>query len=235
MAHEGDPALRVFLVDDHEVVRSGLMVFLEDEPDLEVVGAAPGGREALEDLDRLDGEGRLPHVVLMDLEMAPMDGIELTLQIRARHPDVEVVALTSFGENERITAALEAGASGYLLKDADPDKIATAIRAAHRGDLQLDAAVTRQLIDSLRSQEHDDPISTLTERERDVLRLLAAGKANKEIAAELVISERTARTHVSNLLGKLRVRSRTQAALLAIRAGFDQRSGEGPDEPRSDR
>jgi DNA-binding NarL/FixJ family response regulator len=234
MAHESDPALRVFVVDDHEVVRSGLIVFLEDEPDLEVVGAAAGGQEALEELDRLDSEGRQPHVVLMDLEMAPMDGIELTRQIRARHSEVEVVALTSFGENERVTAALEAGASGYLLKDADPDKIAMTIRGAHRGDLQLDPALTRQLIESLTSQEPPDPISRLTNRERDILRLLVAGKANKDIAAELVISERTARTHVSNVLGKLRVQSRTQAALLAIREGFDLRPGDDQGTSRQD-
>lgn len=222
-------ALSVFVVDDHEVVRRGLLAFLDDEPDLEVVGAAAGGEEALECLGRLDSEGRRPDVVLMDLKMAPMDGIESTRHIRARYPDVEVVALTSFGEEEWVSAALEAGASGYLLKEADPDEIAAAIRAAHRGELQLDPAVTRPLLASL-TQQREDLLSKLTPREREILRLVGAGKANKEIAAELVISERTARTHVSNLLGKLRVSSRTQAALLAVREGLVP----GPDSAQVD-
>ena len=128
----------MLVVDDHAVVRRGLLAFLDSEPDLEVVGEADGGTQALDLLARLDAEGRRPDVVVMDLQMEPLDGIESTRQIRARYDDVEVVALTSFAEEERVHAALEAGASGYLLKDADADEVAAAVRAAHRGELQLD-------------------------------------------------------------------------------------------------
>jgi DNA-binding NarL/FixJ family response regulator len=210
-------SITVVLVDDHAVVRRGLCAFLDSEPDFEVVGDADGGTQALDLLARLDGEGRRPDVVVMDLQMEPVDGIESTRQIRARYDDVEVVALTSFGEEERVHAALDAGASGYLLKDADADEVAAAVRAAHRGELQLDAAVARHLMSSLGMAPRDDPAAELTARELEVLRLVGAGKANKEIAAELYISERTVRTHVSNVLAKLRLSSRTQAALWAVR------------------
>jgi DNA-binding NarL/FixJ family response regulator len=156
----------------------------------------------------------------MDLQMAPVDGIEATREIRSRYHDVEVVALTSFGEEERIHAALEAGASGYLLKDSDAHEVAAAIRAAHRGELQIDPAVARGLMSSLGAAGGVDPTADLTTRELEVLRLLGVGKANKQIAAELEISERTARTHVSNILGKLGLSSRTQAALWAVREGL---------------
>jgi DNA-binding NarL/FixJ family response regulator len=210
----------VLVVDDHAVVRRGLKAFLDSEPDLEVVGEAGGGAQALELLARLASEGRSPHVVVMDLQMEPLDGIESTRQIRSRHSEVEVVALTSFGEEERVHAALEAGASGYLLKDSDADEVSTAIRAAHRGELPLDPAIARGLTSSLRAESRAGPDAELTARELEILRLLGAGKANKEIAAELQISERTARTHVSNILGKLGLTSRTQAALWAVREGL---------------
>ena len=206
--------IRVVVVDDHAVVRSGLLAFLEGESDLEVVGAAEGGAEALELLARLDGEGRRPDVVLMDLQMGPVDGIESTRRIRERYDDVEVVALTSFGEPERVQRAVEAGASGYLLKDADADEVAAAIRAAHRGELQLDAAIARRLMSTL--QESGSTVG-LTARELDVVALIGEGKANKEIALQLGIGERTARTHVSNILRKLGLTSRTQLALWAVR------------------
>jgi DNA-binding NarL/FixJ family response regulator len=156
----------------------------------------------------------------MDLQMEPVDGIESTRRIRARYSDLEVVVLTSFGDEERVHAALEAGASGYLLKDADADEVGAAIRAAHRGELQLDPAVARRLMSSLRGPAGDGQAVELTSRELEVLRLVGAGKANKEIASELQISERTARTHVSNILGKLGLSSRTQAALWAVREGL---------------
>jgi DNA-binding NarL/FixJ family response regulator len=210
----------VLVVDDHAVVRRGLLAFLDSEPDLEVVGEAEGGAQALELLARLGSEDRRPHVVLMDLAMEPLDGIEATRQIRSRYSDVEVVALTSFGEEERVHAALEAGASGYLLKDSDADEVSAAIRAAHRGELLLDPAIARGLTSSLRAESRDGPDAELTTRELEILRLLGAGKTNKEIAAELQISERTARTHVSNILGKLDLTSRTQAALWAVRQGL---------------
>jgi DNA-binding NarL/FixJ family response regulator len=218
-ADPGD-TIRVLIVDDHAVVRRGLLDFLGSEPDVEVVGDADGGTQALDLLVQLDSEGRRPDVVVMDLQMAPPDGIEVTRQIRARYDDIEVVALTSFGEEERVYAALEAGASGYLLKDSDADEVAAAVRAAHRGELQLDPAVARRLALSLHAGPRNDPKAVLTDRELEVLRLLGGGKANKVIAAELSISERTARTHVSNILGKLDLSSRTQAALWAVREGL---------------
>jgi DNA-binding NarL/FixJ family response regulator len=224
MAVEDAEAIRVLVVDDHAVVRRGLFAFLDGEPDIDVVGEADGGSEALEALTRLDSEGRRPHVVLMDLQMEPVGGIESTRQIRARYDDVEVVALTSFGEQERVHAALQAGASGYLLKDADVDEVAVAVRAAHRGELQLDPAVARRLTASLRSTSDEDSARELTSRELDVLRLLGAGESNKGIAAALGIGERTARAHVSHILAKLGLSSRTQAALWAAREGVADRS-----------
>jgi DNA-binding NarL/FixJ family response regulator len=208
------------VVDDQPVVRRGLKAFLDSEPELEVVGEAEGGMRALDLLASLTAEGRRPHVVLMDLQMEPIDGIESTRQIRARYSEVEVVALTSFGEDERVHAALEAGASGYLLKDSDADEVSAAIRAAHRGELPLDPAISRGLALSLRQEPRERAESELTARELEIVRLLGAGKSNKEIAAELQISERTARTHVSNILGKLGLTSRTQAALWAVRQGL---------------
>jgi DNA-binding NarL/FixJ family response regulator len=210
----------VLVVDDHAVVRRGLKAFLDSESDLEVVGDAEGGAQALELLARLASEGRRPHVVLMDLQMEPLDGIESTRRIRSRYSEVEVVALTSFGEDKRVHAALEAGASGYLLKDSDADEVSAAIRAAHRRELPLDPAIARGLTASLRAKSRDGPDAELTARELEVLRLLGAGRSNKEIAGELQISERTARTHVSNILGKLELSSRTQAALWAVREGL---------------
>jgi DNA-binding NarL/FixJ family response regulator len=220
MAAKHAEAIRVFVVDDHAVVRRGLFAFLEGEPDIEVVGDAESADEALERLEQLEAEGRLPHVVLMDLQMEPVDGIESTRLIRALYDDLEVVALTSFGEVERVHAALEAGASGYLLKDADVDEVTVAVRAAHRGELQLDPAVARRLTASLRAAETDDGAGSLTSRELDVLRLLGGGHANKAIAAELGITERTTRAHVSSILAKLGLSSRTQAALWANREGI---------------
>ena len=220
MAAEPEQAIGVLVVDDHEVVRRGLQAFLDGEADLEVIGAADGADEALDVIARLDSEGRPPSVVLMDLKMSPVDGIEATRRIRTRHADVEVVVLTSFGEEERVHAALEAGASGYLLKDADAGEVVAAIRAAHRGELQLDPGIARRLMSSLGLGGHERLSEALTARELEVLTLVGAGKANKEIAAELDISERTARTHVSNLLRKLGLGSRTQAALWAVREGL---------------
>ena len=152
--------------------------------------------------------------------MEPVDGIESTRRIRALYSDIEVVALTSFADEERVHAALKAGASGYVLKDSDADEVAAAVRAAHRGELIIDPLVARRLMSSLREGREADLVSELTSRELDVLRLVAAGEPNKEIANELDISERTARTHVSRILRKLRLSSRTQAALWAVRQGL---------------
>ena len=220
MPPEPEERITVLVVDDHAVVRRGLLAFLDSEPDLTVVGDAGGGKQALEMLERLDADGHRPDVILMDLQMEPLDGIESTRAVRARYDDVEVVALTSFAEEERVHAALEAGASGYLLKDADAGEVAQAVRAAHRGEVQVDPAVARRLMSSLRAGPRGDLTEELTPREVEVLRLVGAGKANKEIAGELVITERTARTHVSNILAKLGLSSRTQAALWAVREGL---------------
>jgi DNA-binding NarL/FixJ family response regulator len=219
MSPESDDRIRVVVVDDHAVVRRGLRAFLDSEPDLEVVGAAEGGTQALDLLEGLDPRRR-PRVVVMDLQMRPVDGIESTRRIRARYDDVEVVVLTSFADDELVRAALEAGASGYLLKDADAYEIAAAVRAAARGELQIDPAVAQRLLSSLSAASRVDAKTELTVRELEVLRLVGAGRANKEIANQLGISERTARTHVSNILGKLGLASRTQAALWAVREGL---------------
>jgi DNA-binding NarL/FixJ family response regulator len=223
----GDESIGVVVVDDHEVVRRGLLAFLDSEPDIEVLGQAGGGAQALELLASMDAEGRRPDVIVMDLQMTPIDGIESTRRVRALYSDIEVVALTSFAEEERVHAALEAGASGYLLKDSDADDVAAAVRAAHRGELQLDPVIAKRLMSSLRGRRGDQPASELTSRELDVLRLVAAGKPNKQIASELEISERTARTHVSRILRKLRLSSRTQAALWAVREGLVEVEPEG--------
>ena len=208
------------MVDDHEVVRRGLLAFLDSEPDIDVVGEAGGGAQAIDLLASMESEGRRPDVVVMDLQMAPIDGIESTRRVRALYDDIEVVALTSFAEEERVHAALQAGASGYVLKDSDADDVAAAVGLRTEARLQIDPVVARRLT-SLHSQaQDDDPISELTPRELDVLRLVAAGKPNKQIAAELVISERTVRTHVSRILRKLGLSSRTQAALWAVREGL---------------
>jgi DNA-binding NarL/FixJ family response regulator len=221
VAPEQAESIGVLVVDDHEVVRRGLLAFLGSEPDIDVVGQAAGGAEALELLAAMESDGRRPDVIVMDLQMAPVDGIESTRQIRARYGDVKVVALTSFAEEDRVHAALQAGASGYILKDSDADDVAAAVRAAHRGEVKIDALVARRLMSSIRHPaETDHRASDLTSRELDVLRLVAAGKPNKQIAAELSISERTARTHVSRILRKLRLTSRTQAALWAVREGL---------------
>ncbi|HEX5240369.1 MAG TPA: response regulator transcription factor [Candidatus Limnocylindrales bacterium] len=206
-----DAPIRVLLVDDHAVVRTGLRSFFDLLDDIDVVGEAGDGREAIEQARDLQ-----PDVVLMDLLMPNVDGIAATAVIRAELPETEVVALTSFIEEDKVTAALEAGASGYLLKDADAEEVAAAVRAAHAGEVHLDPAVARVLAERLRHRATTPEPEPLTERERDVLRLVGQGMSNKEIAAALVITERTARTYVSNILGKLGLASRTQAALYAV-------------------
>jgi DNA-binding NarL/FixJ family response regulator len=204
--------IRVLIVDDHQVVRAGLRVFLDLLDDIEVIGEASDGSEGVAMARRL-----VPDVVLMDLMMPRMDGITAIGRIREDLPEVEVVAMTSFIEEEKVTGALEAGAAGYLLKDAAPDEVASAIRDARDGNVHLDPAVARLLAQRMRRRPAEEaPAEPLTERERDVLRLLGKGHSNKEIAAALFITERTARTYVSNILGKLGLASRTQAALWAV-------------------
>jgi DNA-binding NarL/FixJ family response regulator len=158
----------------------------------------------------------VPDVILMDLVMPQLDGIGAISRIKAAQPDVQIVALTSFIEEEKVTAALEAGASGFILKDADADDVATAIRAAHNDEVHLDPAAARILASGMRHRRDHQPAESLTERELEVLGLVGKGLSNKEIATDLGITERTARTHVSNILGKLDLQSRTQAALYAV-------------------
>jgi DNA-binding NarL/FixJ family response regulator len=210
--------LRVFLVDDHGVVRSGMRAYLSMLDDVEVVGEAGNGRQALDRIAALEPTDELPDVVLMDLLMPAMDGIEATGEIKRRWPSVEVVAVTSFLEEGKVRAALEAGAAGYLLKDAEADEVAAAIRAAARGEVHLDPAVARQLTASLRAPQVG--AATLTPREREVLELIADGRSNRQIGRALGVTERTARTHVSNILAKLGLASRTQAAMWAVREGI---------------
>jgi len=203
--------IRVLLVDDHAVVRMGLRAFFDLLPDIDVVGEAADGSEGVAMCRRLT-----PDVVLMDLLMPNMDGVTAIARIKAELPETEIVTMTSFIEEEKVTAALEAGASGYVLKDAEAEEVAQAIRAAHAGEVHLDPQVARLLAQRMRAKKEPEPVEPLTEREKDVMRLLAQGMSNKDIGARLFITERTARTYVSNILGKLGLASRTQAALWAV-------------------
>jgi DNA-binding NarL/FixJ family response regulator len=215
---------RVFLVDDHKMVRTGLAAYLATEPGMTVVGEESDGRRALDALAVLAGAGQLPDVVLMDLQMPTMDGVAATAEIKRRWPDVEVVAVTSFVEEERVRAALEAGATGYLLKDADASEVAAAVSAAVAGEVHLDPAAARALTAALRAPR--SAADTLTAREREVLVLLATGGTNRQIGRHLGVAERTARTHVSNILAKLGLASRTQAAMWAVREGLVSAEGQ---------
>src|SRR5829696_916081 len=210
-------AIRIVIADDHQVVRQGLRMFLALDPDLEVVGEAENGAQAV------DLAGLLtPDVVLMDILMPVMGGIEAIGIIRTRYPETEVVAMTSVLENAAVVGAVRAGAIGYLLKTTDADALCAAIRAAAAGRVQLapEAAALLMREVQLPASAAVPGIDALTDRETDVLRLVARGRANKEIARDLGIGEKTVKTHVSNVLAKLGVQSRTQAALHAARVGL---------------
>ncbi len=208
----GAMAIRILITDDHGVVRQGLRMFLSLEPDLEVVGEASNGREAL----ALARELR-PDVVLMDLLMPVMDGIAATEAIRSELPEVEVIALTSVLEDTSVSGAVRAGAIGYLLKDTDAEELKRAIQAAAEGRVHLAPEAAARLMREVRAPESPED---LTEREAEVLRLVARGHANKQIASSLFVSEKTVKAHVSSILMKLGVQSRTQAALHAVRTGL---------------
>jgi two-component system, NarL family, response regulator LiaR len=210
--------IKVLIVDDHQVVRQGLRTFLELQEDIRVVGEAGDGIAALEKIVQLS-----PDVVLMDLVMPRLDGIETTRQLKAIDPKVKVIALTSFTEDENVFPAIQAGASSYLLKDVSPDELVEAIRAAYRGEARLHPQVQRKLMEQVALQgelTHKPSGGHLTERELEVVQLVAQGRSNHEIAEKLVISEKTVKTHISNVLSKLHLGDRTQLAIYALKKGL---------------
>lgn len=209
--------IRVMLVDDHTVVRRGLRMVFDAEDDFEIVGEAENGQQALTRAAELQ-----PDVVVMDLLMPVMNGVDATRAIRAAHPGIEVVALTSVLEDRMVIDVVEAGAAGYMLKESRPDDLFEAVRAAARGEVRLDPRAQQRLVREVRAPQVREP---LTEREIEVLKLIASGATNKSIAQRLDVAEATVKTHVSNLLSKLALKSRTQAALYALREGLVEREG----------
>jgi NarL family two-component system response regulator LiaR len=210
------PLIRVLLVDDHSVVRKGMRAVLSTEADIEVVDEASDGEEALVQAAALQ-----PNVILMDLVMPKMDGIEATRQVTTRQPGVRVLVLTSFVAHDKVFPAIKAGALGYVLKDTGPDDLVHAIRQVHSGERMLEPDIARKVLFEMAQPPKQPPTpDPLTSRELDVLRLIAQGMSNREIAEDLVLAEKTVRAHVSNILGKLHLASRTQAALYALKEGF---------------
>jgi len=220
--------IRVLLVDDHAIVRDGIHSLLKTQPDIEVVGEAGNGRDAVSQAESLQ-----PDVVLMDLVMPGMDGIEAIRLIVDGQPDSRILVLTSFSAEDKVFPAIKAGAMGYLLKDCDSEELVRAIRQVHQGESSLHPRIARMLLREMGAADRPSPsgsepppaavrpaVDPLTERELDVLKLVAHGKSNREIADELVVAEGTVRTHVSNILSKLHLASRTQATLFALREGL---------------
>ena len=209
--------ISVLIVDDHAVLRYGLKSLLDLQEEIELVGEAANGQEAVEQVRQL-----VPDVVLMDLAMPEMDGIEATRRIRALSPSTKIVVLTSFRDDENVFSAIKAGAMGYLLKNIGPADLVKAIVAAYHGETQLHPEIAKQLMDEfiLKPTQPATPIGELTGRELAVLRLVAQGQRNRDIAQNLVISEKTVKTHVSNILSKLHLTDRTQAAIYAFREGL---------------
>ena len=205
-------ATKILLVDDHSVVRQGLRLFLDMEDDFEIVGEAENGLQALEKIEELK-----PDVVLMDLMMPEMDGIEAIEKGKVKFPDVEFIALTSVLEDRSLVKAVKSGAIGFLLKNTEADELCRNIKAAARGVVQLSPEAARRLMTALQAE---DPLSDLTEREHEVLIALSKGLSNQDIAEQLSVTEKTVKTHVSNVLSKLNVKSRTQAAVYAWQTGL---------------
>jgi DNA-binding NarL/FixJ family response regulator len=214
--------IKVLIADDHHVVRRGLLFFLKTQKDIEVVGEAKNGLEAVQLVESLQ-----PDVVLMDLVMPEMDGIQATEQIKAKWPDVKVLMLTSFSDQDHIVPALQAGASGYQLKDIEPDELVESIRQIMRGENTIHPEANMQLEKGLRENENKPHVKNpLTPREQDVLAELTKGKSNREIASSLYVTEKTVKTHISNIFHKLDVQDRTQAALYAVKNGLTEGSGQ---------
>lgn len=213
-------AIRVILVDDHNIVRLGLKAYFATLPDIQVVGEASTGEEAV----RLAAD-LVPDVALMDLLMPGMDGVEATRRIKKVSPHTQVIVVTSYHEDEHIFPAIRAGALSYVLKDIDPDELAAAIRHAAVGEAMINPRVAARMVRELHGGSDDKAVlfNELTDREMEVLRQIAAGKSNREIAASLVISEKTVKTHITNILTKLHLSDRTQAAVLAWQEGIVRR------------
>lgn len=203
------------IVDDHPIVRQGLRTFLETQHDIEILSEAADGESAVDQIAE-----SVPDVVLMDLVLPGIDGIEATRRARELSPNTKVIVLTSFAEDEKVFPAIKAGAAGYLLKDVEPTQLAEAIRSVHGGEALLHPTVAARLMQEVSSEQRSAPGGHLTERELEVLRLIARGMSNREISRELTVSEKTVKTHVSNILAKLHLADRTQAALYAVRRGL---------------
>ncbi|BCB02847.1 response regulator [Bacillus sp. KH172YL63] len=204
--------IRVLIADDHHVVRRGLVFFLKTQKDIDIVGEAKDGAEAVRLAHSLK-----PDIILMDLMMPVMDGIQATMEIKALHPEVQVLMLTSFSDQNHVIPAIEAGAAGYQLKDIEPDELVNSIRKLLSGENSLHPKATNHLLTRISKQEPPHKMDELTKRERDVLIELTKGKSNKEIASSLYITEKTVKTHISNIFSKLEVADRTQAALYAVK------------------
>ncbi|NOU92727.1 response regulator [Paenibacillus sp. LMG 31456] len=221
--------IKLLLADDHAIVRKGLQVFLGTLPDLVLVGEAVNGQETIDKVAELS-----PDIVLMDLNMPILNGIETTKRLKITHPDVKVIVLTSFSDHDHVLPAIRAGAKGYLLKDIEPEELVRAIRRVHQGHVELHPEAAGLLVNLVAAPElfeassRDDTAASgaspfeLTPREREVLRLIASGMSNKDISEALIITEKTVKTHVSHLLDKLGVTDRTQAAIFAVKRGLDK-------------
>lgn len=204
--------MKVLLVDDHLVVLKGLRFFLQTRLDIEIIGEARDGKEALQQVEKLQ-----PEIVLMDVIMPNMDGIEATKRIKTEHPDVHVIILTSSSDRDHVLPAIRAGACGYQLKDVDPNLLEEAMIAVMDGKTSLHPQVSNQLMTHVKTEEHDDSFHALTLRERDILKHITYGQSNKDMAAELHITEKTVKTHITSILGKMEVQDRTQAAIRALK------------------
>ncbi len=215
MVQKGKEKIRIFIVDDHQIVREGLKAYLGLQEDMQVVGEAGDGESALKQVLRIR-----PNVILMDLILPKMNGIETIKRINEAHPEIRIIALTSFSEDDKVFPAFRAGAFGYLLKDVSPAELGETIRAAFRGEKRLHPKITEKLVENIAREQKKPAPDELTERELEVLGCLAKGLSNQEIGDTLFISEKTVKTHVSNILSKLNLTDRTQAAIYAIKKGI---------------